>query len=43
MLYSRALVNAQSGDLYSWTDIYGLDEALAQKLGHDLRSLLATG
>ena len=41
ILYATALVDAKSGDLYFWDDIYGLDEALAEALGHDLRSLLA--
>ena len=41
ILYITAFVDAPSGNLYFWEDIYGLDEALAQKLGHDLRSLLA--
>jgi murein L,D-transpeptidase YcbB/YkuD len=43
ILYITALVDAPTGALYFWEDIYGLDEALAQKLGHDLRSLLARG
>ena len=41
ILYVTALVDAKSGDLYFWDDIYGLDEALAEALGHDLRSVLA--
>ena len=41
ILYATALVDAKSGDLYFWDDIYGLDEALAEALGHDLRSVLA--
>jgi len=41
ILYVTSLVDAKSGDLYFWDDIYGLDEALAEALGHDLRSVLA--
>lgn len=41
ILYVTSLVDSKSGDLYFWDDIYGLDEALAEALGHDLRSLLA--
>ena len=42
ILYVTSLVDSKSGDLYFWDDIYGLDKALAEALGHDLRSLLAT-
>jgi murein L,D-transpeptidase YcbB/YkuD len=42
ILYVTSLVDAKTGDLYFWDDIYGLDEALAEALGHDLRSLLAS-
>lgn len=41
ILYVTSLVDSKSGELYIWDDIYGLDKALAQALGHDLRSLLA--
>ena len=41
ILYVTSLVDSKSGDLYFWDDIYGLDKALAEALGHDLRSLLA--
>lgn len=41
ILYVSALVDSESGDLYLFDDIYGLDEALAEALGHDLRSILA--
>lgn len=41
ILYVTSLVDAKTGDIYFWEDLYGLDEALAEALGHDLRSLLA--
>jgi len=43
ILYVTSLVDAKTGELYFWDDIYALDEALAEALGHDLRSLLAEG